>query len=107
MTVVIPWLLPREYRQHRILDREGLPPTFTGWHAMAIRQAARVAQTGRHPRIVRVVVHPAELEAWSQETRRRVDSQTRLDFAETLWRAERDRLQAAKRPGRGKRSVPL
>jgi hypothetical protein len=109
MAVVIPWLLPREYRQHRILDPDGLTPTFKGWHAVAIRQATREARAGRRPRIVKVVIHPAELEAWSRETGCRIDGQTRADFLEMVWQAERDGLLAGatEHPGRGKRSVPL
>jgi len=31
MALVIPWLLQREYQQHRNLDYYGLPETFAAW----------------------------------------------------------------------------
>ena len=85
MTVVVPWLLEREYRQHRMLDVEGLPPTFEAWHAIAIAWAERRC-FGRRQRTARVVVHPAELEAWARATGRRIDEQARQEFAQMIWK---------------------
>ena len=35
MVQVMPWLLEREYQQHRNLDYEGLPETFAAWREAA------------------------------------------------------------------------
>jgi hypothetical protein len=35
MALVIPWLLEREYQQHRSLDCYGLPEKFAGWRETA------------------------------------------------------------------------
>jgi hypothetical protein len=87
MALVIPWLLEREYQQHRNLDYYGLPETFEEWreaaHALN-EQLSRV--TGR--RVVKVVIHPGELEEWARRKRRAVSTKMRSDFAEALWRTE-------------------
>ena len=57
MALVIPWLLVREYQQHRNLDYYGLPETFEEWREAANALANQLARvTGR--RIVKVVIHP-------------------------------------------------
>jgi hypothetical protein len=79
-----PWFLKREYRQHRSLDPEGLPPTFAEWLQTASARAAQLARlTKGH--IVPVVIHPGELEAWVRQTGRVVDDGARSAFAEALW----------------------
>jgi hypothetical protein len=79
-----PWFLAREYRQHRSLDPEGLPPTFAEWRQTASARAAQLARlTKGH--IVPVVIHPGELEAWVRQTGRVVDDGARSAFAEALW----------------------
>jgi hypothetical protein len=40
-------------------------------------------------RVVRVVIHPGELEAWARQTRRPVDDEARFNFAEINWRRVR------------------
>ena len=54
MALVIPWLLVREYQQHRNLDYYGLPETFEEWREAATALADQLARvTGR--RIVKVL----------------------------------------------------
>ena len=87
MALVIPWLLEREYQQHRNLDYYGLPEAFEEWRQGAnalTDQLSRV--TGR--RVVKVVMHPGELEEWARRTGRAVSAKMRSDFAETLWQDE-------------------
>ena len=87
VALVIPWLLAREYQQHRNLDYYGLPEKFEEWRDIAKalnEQLSRV--TGR--RVVKVVIHPGELEEWARRKGRAVSAQVRSDFAGTLWRTE-------------------
>jgi hypothetical protein len=37
-------------------------------------------------RVVRVVIHPGELEAWARQAGRGVDDDARFNFAEIVWR---------------------
>jgi hypothetical protein len=83
--VVLPWLLEREYRQHRSLDPTGLPKTFIAWRKEARARAARLARL-RIGRVVRVVIHPGELESWARQNGRPVNDETRLSLAELIWR---------------------
>ena len=87
MALGIPWLLVREYQQHRNLDYYGLPETFEEWREAANALADQLARvTGR--RIVKVVIHPGELEEWARRQERAVSAQVRSEFARTVWRAE-------------------
>jgi hypothetical protein len=87
MALVIPWLLEREYQQHRNLDSYGLPEMFEEWRETASALADQLSRvTGR--RVVKVVIHPGELEEWARRMGRTVSAKMRSDFAETLWRAE-------------------
>jgi hypothetical protein len=87
MALVIPWLLAREYQQHRNLDYYGLPETFEEWRETASELADQLSHvTGR--RIVKVVIHPGELEEWARRHGRVVSAQVRSRFAEMLWQAE-------------------
>jgi hypothetical protein len=74
----VPWLLEREYRQHRSLDPDGLPATFAAWHRQA---RARAKQLTRRDRIIRVVIHPRELEIWARQNGRAVNDAARLEYA--------------------------
>ena len=65
------WLLEREYRQHRRLDPTGLPKTFVEWRTEAQTRATKMARL-RVGRVVRVVIHPSELETWARQTGRPV-----------------------------------
>ncbi len=48
MALVIPWLLEREYQQHRNLDYYGLPETFAAWREIAGALADQLSRvTGR------------------------------------------------------------
>jgi hypothetical protein len=85
VVVIIPWLLEREYRQHRGLDPTGLPKTFVSWRKEAQARAVRMARL-RVGRVVRVVIHPGELEAWARHAERPVDDEARFNFAEIVWR---------------------
>ena len=85
VVVVIPWLLEREYRQHRRLDPTGLPKTFIAWRREAQARAARMARL-RVGRVVRVVIHPGELEARARQAGHPVDDEARFNFAEIVWR---------------------
>ena len=58
----MPWLLEREYRQHRNLDFEGLPETFAVWRETASDAGYRAR--ARRRRVVKVVIYPGELEEW-------------------------------------------
>ena len=76
-----------------MLDPEGLPETFEVWQAAALARAERDASAAGR-RLVRVLIHPAELETWARDRGRQVDERTRADFAEVLWRADVDRWRA-------------
>lgn len=89
MVQVMPWLLEREYQQHRNLDYQGLPETFAVWHETASVAGYRVRAS--HRRVVKVIIHPGELEEWARQTGQAVSSQARSDFAERLWQAETSR----------------
>jgi hypothetical protein len=87
MALVIPWLLEREYQQHRNLDYYGLPETFEAWQEIASALADQLSRViGR--RVVKVVIHPGELEEWARRKGRAVSTEARTDLARTLWRAE-------------------
>jgi hypothetical protein len=100
---VVPWLLEREYRQHRLLDSE-LPATFAAWRAAA---GARLEREGCElsTRTVKMVVHPAEVEAWAQRVRCEIDDTARSDLARLLWQAEANSLQAARARAHRQRSI--
>ena len=85
VVVIIPWLLEREYQQHRGLDLTGLPKTFVAWRKEAQARAAKMTRL-RVGRVVRVVIHPGELEAWARHAERPVDDEARFNFAEIVWR---------------------
>ena len=57
MALAIPWLLEREYQQHRNLDYYGLPETFEAWQEVASAVADQLSRvTGR--RVMKVVIPP-------------------------------------------------
>jgi hypothetical protein len=66
--LVVPWLLEREYRQHRALDDE-LPATYAKWLVTVDARLEREAGETRL-RIVKVVIHPGEIETWASNTGR-------------------------------------
>jgi hypothetical protein len=86
LVLPVPWFLEREYRQHRSLDPRGLPETFAEWRQTAIIRAGPLAWSTKR-RIVRVVIHPGELEAWARQSGRTVDDEARSAFAKALWLA--------------------
>lgn len=82
---IVPWLLQREYAQHRSIDA-GLPLDFRDWRDEQRRKVSRLKRAnGRH--VVRMVIHPDELAAWSRQTGRRLNEETRTALAEELWSA--------------------
>jgi hypothetical protein len=87
MALVIPWLLEREYQQHRNLDYYGLPETFAAWHQLASALTGKLSRVTNR-RVVKVVIHPGELEEWARRKGRAVNSRVRSDFAGALWRTE-------------------
>ncbi|MGC1408438.1 MAG: hypothetical protein WA864_05780 [Acetobacteraceae bacterium] len=87
MALVIPWLLEREYQQHRNLDYYGLPETFEEWRETARALADQLSRVTRR-RVVKVVIHPGELEEWARRKGQAVSTQARSDFARTVWRTE-------------------
>jgi hypothetical protein len=87
MALVIPWLLAREYQQHRNLDYYGLPETFEEWRETASALADQLSRVTRR-RLVKVVIHPAELEEWARRNGQAVSAQMRSDFARAVWRAD-------------------
>lgn len=86
MVQVMPWLLEREYRQHRNLDYEGLPETFAAWCDSA--SVAGYQMRARRRKVVKVVIHPGELEEWARRTGHAINAEARSDFAQLLWRCE-------------------
>jgi hypothetical protein len=92
MVLVISWILEREYRRHRMLDDE-LPATYAKWQALADARLQRDPGDIR-PRIVRVVIHPDEIETWANNTGRQVNEQARSDYADLMWQKERDNWRA-------------
>ena len=97
--LVVSWLLKREYRRHRVLDDE-LPTTYAKWLATVDTRLQREAGETR-VRIVKVVVHPGEIENWARHEGRHVNAQARADFAGLMWQKEEDRW----RGGGGKISI--
>ena len=87
MALVIPWLLEREYQQHRNLDYYGLPETFAEWRETASVLADQLSRVTRR-RLVKVVIHPGELEEWARRKGQAVSAQMRSDFASAVWRIE-------------------
>jgi hypothetical protein len=83
--VVIPWLLEREYPQHRRLDPTGLPKTFVEWRNAAQARAARMTRLSVGC-VARVVIHPSELETWARQAGYPIDDDARFSFAEIVWR---------------------
>jgi hypothetical protein len=86
--LVVSWLLEREYRLHKLLDLN-LPETFSKWRATV---DARVQRKGCETpeRIVKVVIHPGEIETWARHEGCPVNEQARSDYADLLWRIEAD-----------------
>jgi hypothetical protein len=87
--LVVSWLLKREYRQHRVLDAE-LPTTYARWLTNMDARLQREAG-GTRQRIVKVVIHPAEIETWAHYTGRQVNDGARSDLADLLWRIDNGR----------------
>ena len=87
MALVIPWLLEREYQQHRNLDYYGLPETFEEWRETASVLADQLSRVTRR-RVVKVVIHPGELEEWARRKGQAVSAQMRSDFARAVRRTE-------------------
>ena len=87
MALVIPWLLEREYQQHRNLDYYGLPETFEEWRETASVLADQLSRVTRR-RVVKVVIHPGELEEWARRKGQAISAQMRSDFARAVWRTE-------------------
>jgi hypothetical protein len=75
-------------RRHRNLDYYGLPETFEEWREAANALAYQLSRVTSR-RVVKVVIHPGELEEWARRKGRAVSAQVRLDFAVTLWRTEK------------------
>jgi hypothetical protein len=96
--LVVSWILEREYRQHRVLDAE-LPATYTKWLA-SLDQRLRQEADETNRRIIKVVIHPAEIETWARREGREVNERTRSDYAALTWRT----ADARRRAGREKRS---
>ncbi|MGC1409211.1 MAG: hypothetical protein WA864_09750 [Acetobacteraceae bacterium] len=87
MALAIPWLLEREYQQHRNLDYYGLPETFEEWQEVAGALADQLSRVTSR-RLVKMVIHPGELEEWARRKGRAVSTEVRTDFARALWQAE-------------------
>ena len=93
--LVVSWILEREYRQHRVLDAE-LPTTYSKWLASLDKHLQR--EDTKQERVVKVVVHPAEIETWACREGRQVNEQARSDYAALMWRT----ADARRRAGRDK-----
>lgn len=90
--LVISWLLEREYRQHRALDAE-LPTTYTKWLASLNNRLQQDADDTNR-RIIKMVIHPAEMERWAHREGRQVNERARSDYAALMWRMEEARSHA-------------
>jgi hypothetical protein len=97
--LVVSWILEREYRQHRVLDAE-LPATYTKWLASLDKRLRQEADEPNR-RIIKMVIHPAEIETWARREGREVNERTRSDYAALMWRA----ADARRRAGRDKAAV--
>jgi hypothetical protein len=97
--LVISWFLEREYRQHRMLDDE-LPATYAKWLAHLDGRLQREVGETRE-RVVKVVIHPGEIEIWARHQGRPVNERTRLDYAALMWSKE------ARRPAAGDSKAPI
>jgi hypothetical protein len=85
--LVVPWLLEREYRRHRVLDAD-LPLTYAKWLASLDKRLEQEADEPKHGRIVKVVIHPAEIATWARREGREVNERSRSDYADLLWRID-------------------
>ena len=85
MAIIVPWLLEREYARHRSLDPT-LPAAFYEWRTRQLHEADRLARRDG-AQVVRMVIHPVELEAWARRNRRTVVELARTTFANALWDA--------------------
>ena len=66
---------------------KGLPVAFEEWRATANSLNGQLSRvSGRQ--VVKVVIHPRELEEWARRRGRALSARARSDFAETLWRTE-------------------
>jgi hypothetical protein len=90
---VVPWLLEREYRRHRVLDAE-LPLTYAKRLASLDKRLEQEADEPKHGRIVKVVIHPAEIATWARREGREVNERYRSDYADLLWRIDDGRRRA-------------
>jgi len=71
---VTPWLSPRDYAEHHVLDGT-LPASFDEWEASA-KAAAEL-----WPATQRVVIQAGEFSRWCIATRQRPDAAARVAFA--------------------------
>ena len=83
VTTVVPWLLEREYAQHRSLD-PALPETFRQWLNRQHREVARLKKLYGGT-VTKLVIHPAELETWARQTKCQLSEAARAAFASELW----------------------
>ena len=90
MTEVVPWLLEREYRQHRGLDPDGLPETFEEWRATTELLTSLLLRTTKK-RVVKMVIHAGELETWARMMGYQIDRHSRAAYARKLWNEGGDR----------------
>jgi hypothetical protein len=108
--LVVPWLLEREYRRHRVLDAE-LPLTYAKWLASLDKRLEQEADEPKHGRIVKVVIHPAEIATWARREGREVNERSRSHYADLLWRIDDGRRRAgrdnAAMPSRNINSMPF
>jgi hypothetical protein len=86
--LVVSWLLKREYRQHRVLDAE-LPPTYSKWLASLDKRLQQEASE-MNRRIIKVVIHPAEIETWARREDRQMNERARSNYAVLMWRMADD-----------------
>jgi hypothetical protein len=87
--LVISWLLEREYRQHRALDAE-VPTTYTKWLG-SLNNRLQQDVNEKNQRIIKMVIHPAEIERWARREGRQVNERARSDYAALMWRLEEAR----------------
>jgi hypothetical protein len=95
---VVSWLLEREYRQHRGLDAE-LPTTYSKWLDSLDKRLQQEADEPTPRRIVKMVIHPAEIERWGRREGRQVNERARSDYADLMWHIANARRRAGRDKG--------
>ena len=93
--LVLPWLLEREYRRHRVLDAE-LPMTHAKWLASLDKCLEQESDEPKHGRTVRAAIHPTELATWACRESHEVNERARSHYAALMLRTANARRRAGR-----------